>query len=252
MEVLMTATAVDALQADRDALLAVCADLGDADWSAPSGCEGWTVKDVVGHVGALFWMVVDQSKLPDASDLPTEKAQEVYVESRRSWTPAQVVDDYESVSAQAIDALRGLATQDFELPLGDLGTYPVSLLPNAFAFDHFIHLRADLFAPRGPLRTEPPAVDRQRLEAAMDWIEAALPQQNADLVDQLAGAVDLLVEDPAAGTIRVGTGEPVARVTSGGLAFVRWVTQRGSWEELDVTASGPGEVLGLVRRLHVF
>jgi uncharacterized protein (TIGR03083 family) len=252
MEVLMTATAVDALQADRDALLAVCADLRDEDWAAASGCEGWTVKDVVGHVGALFWLVVDPSKLPDGSDLPTEKAQELYVDRRRSWTPAQVVEDYESVSTQGIEALRGLATEDFELPLGDLGTYPVSLLPNAFAFDHFTHLRADLFAPRGPLRTEPPAVDPQRLEAAMDWIEAALPQQNAGLVDQLAGAVDLHVEDLAPGTIRVGTGEPVARVTSDGLAFVRWVTQRGNWEELDVTASGPDDVLTQVRRLHVF
>jgi uncharacterized protein (TIGR03083 family) len=252
MEVLMTATAVDALQTDRDALLTVCAGLRQEDWSAPSGCEGWTVKDVVSHVGALFWLIVDRSKLPDTGDLPTEKAQEVYVDWRRSWSPAQVVEDYESVSAQAIEALRGLATQDFELPLGDLGTYPVSLLPNAFAFDHFTHLRADLFAPRGPLRTPPPAVDRPRLEAAMDWIEAALPQQNADLVDQLAGAVDLQVEDLTAGTIRVGPGEPVARVTSDGLSFVRWVTQRGSWEELDVTACGPDDVLSLVRRLHVF
>ena len=248
----MTVAAVDALQADRDTLLAVCAGLRDEDWSAPSGCEGWTVKDVVGHVGALFWLVVDQSKLPDASDLPTEKAQEVYVDSRRSWTPAQVVEDYESVSGQAIEALRGMATQDFELRLGDLGTYPVSLLPNAFAFDHFVHLRADLFAPRGPLTAEPPAFDRQRLEAAMDWIEAALPQQNADLVDQLAGAVDLQVDDLASGTIRVGQGEPVARITSDGLAFVRWVTQRGSWKALDVTASGPDHALSLVRRFHVF
>jgi uncharacterized protein (TIGR03083 family) len=252
MEVLMTVTALDALQADRDALLAVCAGLRQEDWSAPSGCQGWTVKDVVGHLGALFWMVVDQSRLPDTSHLPTEKAQEVYVDSRRSWTPAQVVQDYESVSVQAIEALRGLAIQDFELPLGDLGTYPASLLPNAFAFDHFTHLRADLFAPRGPLRTEAPAADLPRLEAAMDWVEAALPQQNADLIDQLPGAVDLSVDDVAAGTIRVGKDEPVARITSDGLAFVRWVTQRGSWEELDVTASGPEDALSLVRRFHVF
>jgi uncharacterized protein (TIGR03083 family) len=248
----MAATAVDALQADRDALLAVCAGLRDEDWSAPSGCEGWTVKDVVGHVGALFWLVVDRSKLPDVSDLPTEKAQEVWVDERRPWPPAQVVEDYESVSAQAIEVLRTLATRDFELPLGDLGTYPASLLPNAFAFDHFTHLRADLFAPRGPLETEPPPVDRQRLDAAMDWIEAALPQQNADLVDQLAGAVDLDVEDLEARTMRIGKGQAVARVTSDGLAFVRWVTQRGNWEELDVTASGPDDVLNLVRRFHVF
>ncbi len=248
----MTAAAVDALQADRDALLAVCAGIDDEDWSAPSGCEGWTVKDVVGHVGALFWLVVDPSTLPDASDLAAEKAQEVYVDSRRSWPPVRVVEDYASVSTQAIEALRALATQDFEVPLGDLGTYPASLLPNAYAFDHFTHIRADLFAPRGPLQTAPPPVDRLRLEATMDWIEAALPQQNADLLDQLTGAVDLEMDDLAAATIRVGPGDPVARISSDGLALVRWVTQRGSWEDLDVKATGPDEVLSLARRFHVF
>jgi uncharacterized protein (TIGR03083 family) len=248
----MTVAAIDALQADRDALLAVCAGVQKEDWSAPSGCEGWTVKDVVGHVGALFWLVVDQSTLPDASDLDTEKAQEVYVDSRRPWPAARVVEDYASVSTQAIEALRGLATQDFELPLGDLGTYPVSLLPNAYGFDHFTHIRADLFAPRGPLQTAPPPVDRARMEAVMDWIEAALPQQNAALVEQLTGAVDLEVDDLGGGTIRIGEGEPVARITSDGLAFVRWVTQRGNWEELDVKATGADEVLSLARRFHVF
>jgi uncharacterized protein (TIGR03083 family) len=248
----MTTAAVDALQADRDALLDVCAGIPEEVWSAPSGCEGWTVKDVIGHVGALFWLVVDPSALPDASGLDTEKAQEVYVDSRRSWPAARVVEDYESVSTKAIEALRTLATQDFEVPLGDLGTYPASLLPNAYAFDHFTHLRADLFAPRGPLRTAPPRVDRLGLEATMDWIEAALPQQNADLLDQLTGAVDLELDDVASGTSRVGRGEPVARISSDGLALVRWVTQRGSWEELEVSATGPHEILSLARRFHVF
>jgi uncharacterized protein (TIGR03083 family) len=245
-------TALDALQRDRDALVAICAGLTEEQWAAPSGCEGWTVKDLVSHVGALFWLVVDQSKVPDASGLATEKAQDVYVDSRRSWTAAQVVEDYESVSTRAIDALRGLASQDFELPLGDLGTYRASLLPNAYAFDHFTHIRADLFAPRGPLQTEPPAADGMRVQAALDWIDAALPQQNAGLIQQLRGTVDLEVDSPIVANIRVGTGEPVGSITSDGLGFVRWVTGRGSWEELGVRASGPDDVLALARRFHVF
>jgi uncharacterized protein (TIGR03083 family) len=248
----MTAAAVNALQADRDAMFSVCAGMQEGAWSAPSGCEGWTVKDLVAHVGTLFWLVVDPSALPDASGLATEKAQEVYVDARRPWSPVQVLEDYASVSTRAIEVLRGLATQDFEVPLGDLGTYPASLLPNAYAFDHFTHLRADLFAPRGPLQSAPPPVDRLRVEATMDWIEAALPQQNAALLDRLTGAVDLEVDDVAAGTIRVGRGEPVARISSDSVDFVRWVTQRGKWEELDVEATGPDEVLSLARLFHVF
>ena len=58
-----------------------------------------------------------------------------------------MVEDYRTVSSDAIGQLAELQTQDFEVPLGDLGTYPAWLLPNAFAFDHYTHIRADLFAP---------------------------------------------------------------------------------------------------------
>ena len=72
-------TAIEALQADREALLDICAKLGDSEWKADSGCPGWSVQDVVAHMGALFWMLVDPSTLPAASDRPTEQANEVYV-----------------------------------------------------------------------------------------------------------------------------------------------------------------------------
>jgi uncharacterized protein (TIGR03083 family) len=120
----MTQTAIKALSADREALLEICAALSATEWAAGSGCPGWSVQDVVAHVGALFWAVVDPSTLPDVADLPTERAQDVFVEQRRSWTAAQVLADYKSVSTQALAALEGLADQDFSVPLGDLGTYP--------------------------------------------------------------------------------------------------------------------------------
>jgi hypothetical protein len=163
-----------------------------------------------------------------------------------------VVEDYRSVSIKAIGQMAELSTQDFEVPLGDLGTYHVSLLPNAFSFDHFTHIRADLFSPRGPLTTEPPPADQLRLDPALDWIAAALPQQNSEVTEELGGAVDLVVEGPAARTISVGSGDTVAEVRSDGLAFVRWITQRGTWEDLGVKASGPEGLLTTARRFHVF
>jgi hypothetical protein len=35
-------------------------------------------------------------------------------------------------------------------------------------------------------------------------------------------------------------------------AFVRWVTQRGSWESLGVNAQGDPATLAVVRKLNVF
>src|SRR6202453_347748 len=111
----MTNTAIEALRADREALLAICDDLSAAEWKSDSGCPGWSVRDVVAHMGTLFWMVVDPTTLPGTTDLLTEQAQEVLVEARRSWGPEQVVADYQLVSASALEVLAGFVTQDFEV-----------------------------------------------------------------------------------------------------------------------------------------
>ncbi len=171
--------ATDSLEADRAELLTICAGLSEADWAKESGCSGWTVQDVVSHMAALYWLMVDRSKLPDAADLPTEQAQDFYVEQRRSMSPAQVLADYESVSTAALPALAGLDGQKFELPLGDLGTYRAEVVPTAYSFDHYVHIRMDLFAPRGPLTGPLPPSDDRRLVPSLDWVQEALPQQSA-------------------------------------------------------------------------
>ncbi len=157
------------------------------DGSAESGCPGWSVKDLVAHMGALFWAVVDPSALPDTAGLPAEQAAEVLVQARRGLSAAEVLDDYAAVSEKALLALAGFAGVDLEVPLGDLGTYPARMLPAAYCFDHYTHIRADLFAPRGPLSGPRPPSDELRLLPTLDWIEAALPQQNRPLVDGLSG-----------------------------------------------------------------
>lgn len=247
----MTSGAIEALRADRAALLDICRGLGDAQWKAPSGCAGWSVQDVVAHVGALYWLVVDPSVLPDTTGVPTEQAQDLCVEARRSWSAKQVVDDYAAVSEKALDALAGLEAQDFELPLGDLGTYHAALLPNAYAFDHYTHIRADLFSPRGPLEGPPPS-DELRLEPTLDWIQAAAPQQNAELLAELDGSLLIEVEGTAARSFPIGTGDMAATVTCSAHDLVLWSTQRASWDDVEVTVTGRDEAVTAARRLHVF
>ena len=248
----MASVAIKALEAERLALLEICAGLTDADWKEDSGCAGWSVQDVVSHLGALFWLVVDPSTLPDASSLPTERAQHVYVEARRSMGPAQILDDYESVSAQGIERLTGLEGLDVEVALEDFGTYPASALPNAYCFDHYTHIRADLFAPRGPLTGEPPPSDERRLVPTVKWIAAALPQQNAELLASLTGSVEIVVNGLASRVIRLGPGDPVAWISSEAPALTRWVTQRATWEEAGAGAVGDEQHLAVARKLKVF
>jgi hypothetical protein len=163
-----------------------------------------------------------------------------------------VLADYESVSTRALDRLARLESKDFELTLGDLGTYPVSILPNAFSFDHYTHIRADLFAPRGPLTHQPPPSDELRLAPVLDWIEAALPQQNAGPLAALASGVEIILSGPANRTIRLGPGEPVAYIRSDAPSFVRWVTQRATWQDLGVHTAGDKRLLDIVKTLRVF
>jgi uncharacterized protein (TIGR03083 family) len=246
----MTSDAIESLRADRDALLEIGATLTPEDWQSASGCPGWSVQDVVAHLGLGFWVLVDQARLPDVTALPTERAQDALVESRRDWDAAAVLADYEEVSAAALDRMKDLLTLDMEIPLGDLGTYQAPILPSAFAFDHYTHIRADLFAPRGPLASPPPASDELRLGPTLDWIEAALPQQNPEAVT--AATLELRIHGTGPRVIRYGSGPAQATISSDGPSFVRWITQRGSWDELGVQAAGDQAALAVGRGLKVF
>ncbi|HEY1917102.1 MAG TPA: maleylpyruvate isomerase N-terminal domain-containing protein [Streptosporangiaceae bacterium] len=114
----MTSDAIEAVRADRDALLKIGAALTPQDWRAESGFPGWSVQDVVAHLGAMFWLLVDAARLPDVSGQPTEEAADVLVESRRDWDAAAVLADYEEVSATALDVIKDLLTLDMKIRFG--------------------------------------------------------------------------------------------------------------------------------------
>ena len=143
-----------------------------------------------------------------------------------------------------------MAALEVPVPLGDAGTYPAAVLPTAYAFDHYTHIRADLFPPRGPLDGEPPPSDELRTGSALDWIEAALPQQNAQAAAQ--ATLEIQVTGAGGRSITFGSGPVKATVTSDAPAFVRWVTQRASWADLGVRAAGDEQALAAARALKVF
>lgn len=51
------------------------------------------------------------------------------------------------------------------MDLGDLGTHPMDLIANAFAFDHYTHIRVDVLAPGGPVDRPVPPVTEDHLDA---------------------------------------------------------------------------------------
>jgi len=242
---------IEVIRTDRDALVEIGHGLSVQQWQAPSGCLGWRVQDVVSHLATTFWALVDRTQLPDIEGLSFEQGAEAMVQARRQLTPDAVLTDYEQVSSIALDqVLPAMATLDMEIPMGDAGTYPASMLAYAYAFDHYVHIRQDLFAPRGPLDGTPPPSDEPRLSATLDWIEAALAQQNPAAAGQ--ATLEFVLTGPAARTISFGSGAAKGSATSDVPAFIRYVTQRGSWDELGVQASGDAPALTVARQLHVF
>lgn len=93
---------LEAIAEERRTVLQLCSQMPDSMWAKDSGCSGWSVQDLVSHMACSFWLAVDPSALPDPGDLPAERAADIYVESRRSMTPQEVVADYESVSARGL------------------------------------------------------------------------------------------------------------------------------------------------------
>jgi hypothetical protein len=91
-----------------------------------------------------------------------------------------------------------------------------------------------------------------RLAPTLDWIEAALPQQNSKLLDGMENAVEIRLTGVSDRTLRIGGTNVAAHIICDSRTFVYWVTQRAGWESLGVDVSGDPSALEAIRRLRVF
>jgi uncharacterized protein (TIGR03083 family) len=252
----MSERGVKALTAEREEVLKVARSLSAEEWEMPSDCDGWRVQDVIVHMADVCRAVVDPSALPPGVPGKTEATMDARVEARREWSSEKVLAEYEDLSGRAIEALTGLQTPaigDNVMPLDDLGSYPMHLIANAFAFDHFCHLRNDLLMPNGPLERPVPPADELRIGAALEWLIAGVPQMSGDAMKtSVTKPIGLKLTGPGGGEWTIApaqddglvgvaegiAGETAAVVTSPGQEFVIWATQRRPWRERDVKIEG--------------
>ena len=83
----------------------------------------------------------------------------------------------------------------------------------------------------------------------MDWIEAALPQQNRNAAGQCT--VEIQVTGTGAGQIKFATGQSSATIRSDAPALVRWITGRGDWTALGAGVTGGEQARAVARTLKV-
>jgi uncharacterized protein (TIGR03083 family) len=220
--------------------------LTDAEWSLPSGCDGWTVKDLVAHMSSNFKEVVEPSPPPpEPIDLPAERLMDLLVEPRKDWTNAQIREEYLDYCDGAMAVLTALQDEPLAstvIPLADLGHYPMNQLADAFAFDHYCHLRVDLLKPTGPIARDLPAADDALVAPAVGWMLTGIPQMQPGLEESLHGAIRLTLTGAGGGSwriVREGAGISVTSddgpadvtVTSSAHDFVLWGTKRTAWRD---------------------
>ncbi|HEV3226598.1 MAG TPA: maleylpyruvate isomerase family mycothiol-dependent enzyme [Acidimicrobiales bacterium] len=239
----MSEAAVDALRAEREDVLAVARSLSADEWTAASDCDGWRVQDVLSHMTMGLRQVVDPASVPAGDSPDVEQDMELGVATRKGWTTAEVLADYETISAQAIEAFVGLQREPLAstpIPMKNLGTHPMHLVPNAFAFDHYCHLHVDILKPTGPIDRVAPPADELRLAPTIEWMLAGVPQMCEEGLAKVATAPVLIeITGPGARSLMVGgDGKPAATIRSSSHDFVIWGTQRRPWRDYDVVLGG--------------
>lgn len=244
----MTREALEAVRMAVDEVKAVIVTLTPEEWAAQSRCQGWRVQDLVAHMSSNYKEIVDPSPPPpEPLGLTAEELMEALVEPRRTWTAEQVRDEYLACCDGAVVALAALQEEPLAstvTPIADLGAYPMHQLADAFAFDHYCHLRIDLLAPHGPVQRARPPVDAARLGPAIGWMLTGMPQMQPDLADcvTVGAPLRLTLTGPGGGTwllrhddhgleVVEDDDAPVAEITSDGEAFVMWGTARSPWRD---------------------
>lgn len=243
----MSREGIEALRIAVDEVKSVVTTLTEEEWSRPSGCQGWSVRDLVAHMSSNYKETVDPSPAPaEPLDLPAERMMDLLVEPRKQWTNQQILDEYLAYCDQAVAVLGSMQEEPLAstvIPLADLGSYPMNQLADAYAFDHYCHLRIDLLAPEGPIERRIPTADAARLGPTIGWMITGMPQMQPNLGRSLTAPITLTLTGPGGGSWTISPAgndivvvagasiTAVAEVSSNGHSFVNWGTQRSHWSE---------------------
>jgi uncharacterized protein (TIGR03083 family) len=154
---------LEPLTRQRRRLLAMLAELDDAQWAAPSRCEGWTVQDVVAHLVGVdaFWQGSVRAGLAGAptaylAGFDPAATPPMMVDGMRSLAPAEVLDQFRSACDGYLDAVADLDDASWELLAeSPAGHVTVRILCAHALWDAWIHER-DILLPLGLTPVEEP------------------------------------------------------------------------------------------------
>jgi uncharacterized protein (TIGR03083 family) len=249
----MSLAGISAMRSAAGDLIEVARSLDRDEWQTPSAAAGWSVQDVVSHVGCLLELLQAAVRGEATPDSGIEPLNEVMVAERRDWDVARTLNNVQKQLDQAITLFTPLQETPMacvETPMLDLGTYPLHAIADMFTFDMTTHLCYDILAPRGPISRELPPLDEARLGPSVSWLLGGIPKMHPDLARHLTaplalhltgpGARDVLISAQA-GAISVdalrSSDQAAATLASTTTDFLGWSTTRLPWRAL-VTIEG--------------
>ena len=238
---------LEALAAEGDQLESLLASLSDGGWAHPSGCEGWTVSDVVLHLAQTEEAVV-ATLTGGTFEVPAGVAGNNVDEIMAGWVNAQrgapAPDVFRRWADARRSALEALRQAD---PSRAVGWAAAPLKPRTLATtrlsEHWIHAQ-DIAEP---LQADYP--DSERL-----WHIARLAHRTVPYSYARAGRDDppslrLDLTSPGGEAWTFGETDAEVRVKGSASAFCRVAGRRLSPDEARLEAEGERaeELLALVR-----
>jgi uncharacterized protein (TIGR03083 family) len=130
--------------------------LGAGDWTIPSRCEGWTVRDVAAHLVGVnrFWVASIQAGLTGHPTKLLDHFDPVVtppflVRAMGDLSGEQVLKEFVSASAALLDVLADLDETGWSTPAeSPVGHVPIRLVVHHALWDSWVHER-DIAIPLG-------------------------------------------------------------------------------------------------------
>jgi uncharacterized protein (TIGR03083 family) len=179
-------------------LRALLDQLDDADWRTPTALPGWSVQDCVSHITGTERMIMGDPAPEvaiahlDHVKNPFGEIVEVWVEQRRSWTPQQVLAEFDEHIPRRIAELRAMTEQELTEPTeSPLGVMPYRNFLEVRIFDTWMHEQDIRRAVDRPGHLDGPIVDAAliRFRGALGYVvgkKAGAPD-GASVVIELVG-----------------------------------------------------------------